>query len=444
MNLRRARIGLLFSGESLVQRAVRGSALTILGFGGMQAIRLASNLVLTRLLFPETFGLMTLIMVIIQGLNNFSDVGITPAILQSKRGDDPTFLNTAYTMQAIRGVVLWLGCCILAVPAARFYDVPELAWFLPVAATTTIIFGLLPTKEETANRHLRMGRLTVVELASSAVTTITTIILAAILGSAWALVIGLVLGALIKVAMVQWLMPGPSNRFQWDRDCAAELIRFGKWILPATVVGFVISQGDKAVLARLLSLTDLGIYNIAFFLASFPMMLGIALISRVMIPIYRSTAEDPTPHHLRRVRLMRIGMTGSFMLLLAVLATFGQALVGLMYDDRYTAAGELVTLIALAGIPALIGLSYDQAALATGDSRSFFWVTLVRATLFLSLFTLGAWQAGIPGALAGQAMAATLAYPMLVRLARRHNVWDPWHDLGFAVLGLILATALLV
>ena len=103
----------------------------------------------------------------------------------------------------------------------------------------------------------------------------------------------------------------------------------------------------------------------------------------------------------------------------------------------------MVTLIALASIPALIGLSYDQAALAGGDSRGFFWVTLVRAVLFLGLFTFGALEAGIPGALAGQALAATLAYPMLVRIARKHGVWDPWHDLGFAICGALLAFALL-
>ena len=439
----RARIGLLLTGEGLVHRAMRGSALTIISFGGIQAIRLASNLILTRLLFPDVFGLMTLIMVVIQGLNNFSDVGITPAILQSKRGDDRTFLDTAFSMQAFRGVMLWLGCCILAVPAAQFYDVPELVWFLPISGLTAVIFGFMPTKVETANRHLRMGRLTVVELATAAVTTFLTVVLAAILGSAWALVIGLLMGAIIKVVMVHMLMEGPANKLRWNRDCAAELISFGKWILPSTVVGFVISQGDKAVLARLLTLSELGIYNIAFFLASFPLMLGIAVISRVMIPIYRSAAEDPSPAQQHRVRMMRAAMTGSFLLLLALLAIFGHDVVEFLYDDRYSDAGTLVRLIALASIPTLIGLTYDQAALAAGDSRGFFWVTLVRAVLFLSLFTIGAWQAGIPGALAGQALAAILAFPMLVRLARRHGVWDVWHDAGFGLAGVALAAVLL-
>lgn len=439
----RARIGLLISGESLVQRALRGSAFTILSFGGSQAIRLASNLILTRLLFPDVFGLMALIMVLIQGLNNFSDVGITPAILQSKRGDDRDFLDTAFTMQAIRGVVLWLGCCALALPAARFYDVPELVCYLPVAGLTTVIFGLLSTKIETANRHLRMGRLTMVELLSTLIGTIVTIVLAALMGSAWALVIGLILGAIIKVVLVLRLLPGPVNRFRWDRSAAAELIGFGKWILPSTVVGFALSQGDKAVLARYLSLSELGIYNIAFFLASFPLMLGMAVISRLMIPIYRNVREDPSDHRMRRLRMMRAGMTASVMLLLAVFATWGAPLVDLLYDERYLEAGPLVTPIALASVPTVVMMSYDQAALAAGNSRGFFWLTLVRALLFLTCFIIGAHYGGIPGALLGQAVATVLAYPMLVRLARRSGFWDGWHDLGFALLGLGLAVLLL-
>ena len=163
-----------------------------------------------------------------------------------------------------------------------------------------------------------------------------------------------------------------------------------------------------------------------------------------MIPLYRTAFEDPSAGHMRRVRIVRAALTGSFMLLLALLATFGEHLVVLLYDPRYASAGPLVTLIALASIPSLIGLSYDQAALAGGDSRGFFWVTLVRAVLFLSLFTLGGVQAGIPGALAGQALAAILAYPMLVRIARKHGAWDGLHDLTFGAVGLVLAAVLLI
>ncbi|MBM3605527.1 MAG: polysaccharide biosynthesis protein [Alphaproteobacteria bacterium] len=438
-----ARIGLLISGESLTQRALRGSALTMIGFGGMQAIRLGSNLILTRLLFPEVFGLMALIMVLIQGLNNLSDVGTTPAILQSKRGDDQRFLDTAFTMQAIRGLGLWLGCCALAVPAARFYDVPELAWFLPISGFTTVIYGLTSTKLETANRHLRMGRLTLVELVTSLIATVITILLAFVINSAWALVIGLILGALVKVAAAYWMLPGTNNRFRWDRDAAIELIRFGKWILPSTIVGFTIAQGDKAILGKYLTLTELGIYNIAYFLATFPLALGVTVISRVMIPIYRAASEEASAQRQRRVRLLRAGLTAGFMALVLIMAASGSWLVGLLYDPRYLEAGALVSFIAAATIPTVIGLSYDQAALAAGDSRGFFWLTLLRAILFVSLFLIGVHYGGIKGALAGQALASVLSYPFLARIAHRHGAWDWVHDVVFALLGAAMAVWLL-
>lgn len=88
----------MVTGNRLMARALRSTSWIVLGYGGSQAIRLASNLILTRLLFPEAFGLMALIQVVIVGLTLFSDVGIAPSIAQSKRGDDRDFLDTAWTI----------------------------------------------------------------------------------------------------------------------------------------------------------------------------------------------------------------------------------------------------------------------------------------------------------------------------------------------------------
>ncbi|WP_341199011.1 oligosaccharide flippase family protein [Lentibacter algarum] len=148
----------LLTGEALVARILRGAGLTVFGFGWSQAMRLLSNLVLTRLLFPEAFGLMALITVFLMGLNMFSDVGVAPAILQSKRGDERDFLDTAWTIQVARGVLLWLTACALAWPISLFYGVPDLLYMLPVAALTLVIAGFNPTRYHEANRHLRMGR----------------------------------------------------------------------------------------------------------------------------------------------------------------------------------------------------------------------------------------------------------------------------------------------
>src|SRR5438874_5493519 len=116
---------------SLKSRTLRGSMWTIGGYGLSNVLRVAGNLVLTRLLFPDVFGLMTLVNVFIQGLWMFSDVGIGPAIVQSNRGDDPKFLRTAWTIQCFRGVALWLCASALAWPVARFYGQPLMVWLVP-------------------------------------------------------------------------------------------------------------------------------------------------------------------------------------------------------------------------------------------------------------------------------------------------------------------------
>ena len=71
-------------------------------------MRLGSNLILTRLLVPEAFGTMALVNALVMGLTMFSDMGTGPAIQKCAHGDEPEFLDTVWSVQAIRGGVLWL------------------------------------------------------------------------------------------------------------------------------------------------------------------------------------------------------------------------------------------------------------------------------------------------------------------------------------------------
>ena len=109
----------VLSGQGLFSRAMRGSVLTAGAYAVSQALRLASNLILAHLLSPQAFGLMALVSVVLVGLAMFSDMGTGPAIARSPRGDDPAFLDTAYSLHAMRGAGLWLATCVLAWPSAR-------------------------------------------------------------------------------------------------------------------------------------------------------------------------------------------------------------------------------------------------------------------------------------------------------------------------------------
>ncbi|MFT4961460.1 MAG: O-antigen/teichoic acid export membrane protein [Paracoccaceae bacterium] len=430
-----------FRGNRLLARLLRSSSLLLAGYGASQVLRLASNLILTRILFPEAFGLMALVSVITIGLTMFSDVGIGSSISQNKRGDDPDFLNTAWTAQVIRGLMLWGIACLLAWPFAQFYNEPVLALYLPVAGISLVLSGLNPTRIETAHRHLLVGRVTMLELISQVIGITFMVILTWLTGSVLALVLGGVVQSAVKLVLTHLFLPGMRNSFRWEKAAAQELVHYGKWVMMSTAFWFVSVQGDRAILGKYLSLDALGLYNIGYFLASAPIMLGFAVTHRVLIPVYRDKPAGASAENKTKLNHLRMAISSAVIGMLLLMSFIGPELVDFLYDTRYQLSGVMVTLIACSMIPVAIGMTYDQAAMATGDSRSQFIYSAIRAILLVIFVVWGVSQLGLVGAIIGSASAMVLAHPVLIWLALKHHVWDPKHDIGFALISLIFGGA---
>lgn len=431
------------SSDGLNARVMRSSAWTVIGYGTSQVLRLVSNLILTRLLYPEAFGMMALVMVFMMGLAMFSDVGVGPSIMQSKRGDDPDFLNTAWTIQVIRGTCLWLFSCAMAIPVANFYSEPQLAELIPIAGLGLLITGFTPTRLETAQRHLVLGRVSITNIITQVVGIIAAIGFALITKSVWAFVLSSLVSIVAQLWMYDRFLPGARNRFRWEKESVHELVHFGKWIFLSTVAGFLFTQGDKVILGKYLSIEMLGIYNIGFFLASFPLALSSNIIHKILIPLYRERPPSESPENYHKMRMMRFGLTASLLALLMGFAFLGVWLINMLYDMRYADAGAIVVLTAVMQIPLVIVLTYDQAALAAGDSKRFFVLAGTKAIAMITCLIIGVQMAGLFGALISQAVAILLVYPVVIWLARRQGAWDPLHDLTFAIIGSLFgATAI--
>lgn len=271
---------------SLRTRAIRGTVWTAAGYGTSLVLRLGVNLVLTRLLAPPMFGLMSLVNIFIQGLQGFSDVGIGPGIVQSKRGDDPIFLNTAWTVQALRGFALGGVSALIAWPVAKLYGEATLMWLLPMAGSAAVIAGFNSTSVFTLNRHLEVARLTVLNLAGQVTGAAVMIGWALFWPSVWALVAGNVASAVVILACTHLMLPGIRNRFHWDKAAASEMMRFGRWIFVSTLLTFLALQADRLVFGKLITLHELGVYSVAAMMASLPTSVLMRLGGTVVFPAY--------------------------------------------------------------------------------------------------------------------------------------------------------------
>src|SRR5258706_3706449 len=186
---------------SLKSRAVRGSLWTLLAFGAGQVIRLVSNPVLAYLLTPEDFGTIALVTVFVTAIYAFSDVGIEQAVIQNPRGDEEVFLNTAWTLHIVRGILLWLGCCLIAFPVYWFFrdkgNAHYLLAMLPIAGLNPLLAGFNASRLMSLNRHLQLGRVTLLNLAQQIVAVAVQIAVALAWPSPWSIIFRSLAGTLV-------------------------------------------------------------------------------------------------------------------------------------------------------------------------------------------------------------------------------------------------------
>lgn len=430
---------------SIKKLAIRGAIWTLAGYGASQILRFGSNLILTRLLVPELFGLMSLVYVFIAALHMFSDTGVGISIVQNKRGDEPAFLNTAWTIQVVRGVILWVVCVGLAYPASQFYNEPRIAWLLPIVGLTTVISGFTSTAIFTLNRHLSVKELAVFELSGQLVGTIVTIVWALYQPTVWALVASGLISTVYQVCFSYWVAKGKLNYFTWDKTAAHELLSFGAWIFLSTAMTFFGEQADRLILSKLLGFTLLGIYNIALTFADLPRAITIALSSKVVMPAFAKIADEPRPVIKGKLRNQRKRVLGIMALGLALLASFGDIIIETLYDQRYIDAAWMLPILTLGIWPRLLCNTNEPVLFSIGRPQ---YSTAANVSRFLCT-AVGIWVGysliGIPGAIIGVALNDLCYYCVVNYGLRREGLGCVRQDvrataLLFGILVLLLGS----
>src|SRR5437667_3460749 len=138
---------------------LKGAVWTIGAYGLGQVLRLATNIFLARLLAPELFGIMLIVNSLRMGIELISDVGIGQNIVYHKNANDPDFYNTAWSLQAIRSVLLWLVALALAAPIARFYQSPILVYIVPLTAFGIVLSGFSSVSRSLMQKRMQIAKL---------------------------------------------------------------------------------------------------------------------------------------------------------------------------------------------------------------------------------------------------------------------------------------------
>jgi O-antigen/teichoic acid export membrane protein len=327
--------------DSLKARVFRGGAWLGAGSFAEQSFRFVRNMILTRLLAPEAFGTMAIIMSAASVIQALTEVGAKEALIQNPNGDQEDHVGAAWWLAFGRATGVYLLLFLAAPFMARFYGNLQLTALLRVATFGLVFEGAISTKAYVAMKHMKFSRWAIINHGGAILGVATTLVLSYFLRSIWALVLGTCSESAAKCILSYFVCPYLPP-LGWHRGAIRDLLRFSKGLFGLPLFYLIFIRADVFVLAKLYSPAELGIYAMAVYLVQTPASFLINLLGQTLMPTLSHVQDD-------RARMNRILMqvtAGIFVLGMPVLVFIffsGRSLLTLAYGHRYSSAYAALT-----------------------------------------------------------------------------------------------------
>jgi len=361
------------------------------------------------------FGLMAIATAVSVLLLLLSDVGLRQNVIQSQRGEDPLFLNTVWSMQIIRGFVLFVVMQLLAAaswfsqhlelwPAHSTYAAPELPAVLAVTGFFAILYAFQSVKVDVAIRLFQQKKVVGAELISQVAGLIVMLVLGYYTRSIWSLVASGLVSTLVFSILSHVMFQGPKCRPQWDPEAAREIVNYGRWVLLSSAIGVLAMQGDRIWFGGSMTVAELGVYSIALgILAAIQLSLQ-RLAGAVVLPAFSEAARAGDHDRLRKL-YYRFRLLFDFATLFACgfLFVASPLIIGWLYDARYAGAGEMMAILSLSFFTLRYGITH-QVWMALGLTKYMAIDNIIRVVALFTLMPLLLAIGGVQYALWGVAL----------------------------------------
>lgn len=382
-----------------------------------------SNIILAALLYPEVFGIMALATVVMIGLNMLSDAGIHYSIIQNKKGEEGSFRHTAWTLQIIRGFLIWGISCVIAYPIAQLYATPVLFPVICALGFMEVVRGFQTTALSVNTKNLNIGKVSILKVGTQALGIIIMLAWTKIDPSVWALVWGTMIATITSIPFGHWFLnQGFKHQLKIEKSAFGELFGLGKWIFLSSVVGFVANQADRLIIGKVLSISELGLYSIALALAQIPWMIFNKLSTQVLLPIYAEIQDQDLSEVRKKLAKIRIRVAALLLPPAMCLIIYGEELIQLMYDDRYLEAGWMLETLAC-GVALTVATNIGPVYLGFGKPKVFLMSVIFKGIFLVGSMALGNYYLGTKGMIYGVALSHALYYLLQVGIYSYFKLW---------------------
>ncbi|MDQ2913772.1 MAG: MOP flippase family protein [Chloroflexota bacterium] len=374
--------------------------------------RVGTIVVLSRLLAPREFGIMSMAFVLTGFVDLFKELGTGSALIQRK---NPTnrLLSTTFWTNVCFGVFAAAGVIAIAPLAADFYHNARLVPVLQLLSVSFLLSSLSIVQQALLAKQLKFKKLAIIQSIAALTGSAVAIALAAAGAGVFSLVAQSISASGIST-VVLWLSSSWRPTRDFSLDDLRSIWRFSANVVGFNVVNYLARNVDYILIGRYLGAQSLGYYTLAYNLLLFPLQNLTYVVNRVTFPAYASIQDDNARLANAYMRVVRATATLSFPIMLGLLATC-DVFVRTVYGERWSPAIPIVAILAPVGLfqsfVALNGSIYQSKGRADLQFR----IGIIASTVVIGSFFIGL-RWGILGIAAAYAVTTfcVLGYPLMV------------------------------
>ena len=401
---------------SLTQKVVHGGLWVVALKAATRGAGLLSIFVIARVLSPEDFGLFGIALLALGLLETFSQTGFDQALVQQKE-EITSYLDTAWVVSLIRGAILCTIIYLSAPLVAAFFNSPKSIQILQVLSLSPLIFGARNPGIVFFQKELDFKKRFFFQISGTIAYVTVGVTLALYLRNVWALVFAQ-LAKQLAIAVLSYFFHPYRPSLYFNLQKAKTLFTFGKWVFGTGIILYFITQGDNAMVGKMLGTTALGMYAMAYKISNLPATEISHLISGVMFPAYAKLQDNQTG--LRDAYFSTFQVLTFFSIPLAGgLFAFAPEFTKLVLGQKWEPIIPLIQILALMGLFRSLSASTGPLFQGVGKPDIITKIVLARLVILAVLiypFTLK-WKA--PGTAFAVLLSGLLIDPASIFLAAK-------------------------
>lgn len=421
-----------------VQKAAAAGAWSAVDLAARQVVQFGVSIILARLLTPEDFGVIAILIFFSSFSTVFLQSGLSVALIQRQtttHEEETAFFWLNLSVALIFGILLG----VIGGPVARFYETPVLEPLMWVAAGQILLTALAAVHAALLTRSLEFRKLALIGLSSSLVSGAVGVTAALLGWGIWALAAQMLSGAAV-VAIVTWIVCRWRPGLRFRPTALRPLFGFASWVSLGSILDVLYTHGFSLLVGKLYGARDLGLYNRAQSTQLLPSSVLSQIIGRIALPIF--SARGSEPEALARGLRMAIGFSMLLNLpIMAGLALLSEEVILVLFGEQWVSCAPILSILALGGMLAPVHLLNLQMILAQGLGQMFIKNELAKKCVGILCVAVGS-LFGIYGLAIGQIVFSAVAVLLNAQPARRLFNYGPLKQLG-DLAGLFLCTGVM-